>query len=868
VTTFEWGMKKWAEAEAVASTLAAVYFPFRGISVAPPDCLKFHPAVRHTPTKQDLPALLALATDQTGEPLAVQCTYLARDGKGKAKVEKKDQRRTFGSPKGGAVKLAEPVDGMPLLLGEGVETTLTAIEATGYPGWATLGTSGLASINLADTVQEVILLAENDESGANQKAVDKVCPGLIERGIRVRIARPPAGLNDFNDLVKPEGSVGPSAGLVIAKMTIDAAQEWEPKRGRSPKPQGPKQTSQASFLVDLVISRCELFCDRHGEPHACLLAPHAGGEHRETHKLRSAGFNHWLRLAYYAEKNGAPSSEAMSTAIKTLMAKARYDGLRREVFLRSAALDGKVYVDLADDQWRAIEIDPDSYRVVDDPPVHFRREAGLLPLPAPSSIEPRKGIEKLRELLRLRDPRDFVIIVAWLLAALASRGPFTVLIFLGEPGATKSSTAYAVRSIVDPNASPLRLKPREPRDVFIAANYGLVVAYNNLSNLPEWLSDTLCVVSEGSGESRRELYTDADESLLYARAPFLLTGIENVVVRGDLAQRTLFIHLASVPNAERLTEDDFKGRLKRAHADILGALCGAVSMGLTREKTLKLPALPRMATFFHWVSACEPALWEAGTFDSAYEANAKGATEDVIEGEKAASVLRGFMASRARWQGTATQLLGELGAFVRRPVREAEAATTEVVGQRDSLAQEQAAAQIKEAREKARDILGAGWPKAPNALSGQLKRAGPALRKIGIAIEWPSRHGEEKTITIANSAFESSGRISSQASQASQDEIVSNDINSLFDERRDGGGPERDDRGAARDGRKAESGGLGTIPGDDCGTLSEEEPSPDKPLEIKETPRLTEPPDGRDDPRRPLSNGDPDDDSNWREGLI
>ena len=126
--------------------------------------------------------------------------------------------------------------------------------------------------------------------------------------------------------MKPDGNVGPRAGLVIAKMTIDAAQEWEPKRGRTPKAQGPKQTSQASFLVDLVISRCELFCDSHGEPYACFLAPHFGGEHRETHKLRSGGFSQWLRLAYYAEKNGAPSSEAMSTAIKTLIAKARYDG--------------------------------------------------------------------------------------------------------------------------------------------------------------------------------------------------------------------------------------------------------------------------------------------------------------------------------------------------------------------------------------------------------------------------------------------------------------------------------------------------------------------------------------------------------------
>ena len=80
-------------------------------------------------------------------------------------------------------------------------------------------------------------------------------------------------------------------------------------------------------------------------------------------------------------------------------------------------------------------------------------------------------------------------------------------------------------------------------------------------------------------------------------------------------------------------------------------------------------------------------------------------------------------------------------------------------------------------REKAREILGAGWPKAPNALSGQLKRAGPALRKIGIAIDWPSRHGEEKTITIANSAVEMQGRTSSHASQSSPREIISHDAN-------------------------------------------------------------------------------------------
>jgi hypothetical protein len=127
----------------------------------------------------------------------------------------------------------------------------------------------------------------------------------------------------------------------------------------------------------------------------------------------------------------------------------------------------------------------------------------MLPLPTPTHIDPKKGVERLREVLRLRDERDFVVIVAWLLAALAGRSPYAVIIFLGEPGATKTSAAYAVRSIADPNASPLRSKPKDPHEVFVAATHSLIVGYNNLSNLPDWLSDTICVVRRFGREPAR-----------------------------------------------------------------------------------------------------------------------------------------------------------------------------------------------------------------------------------------------------------------------------------------------------------------------------------------------------------------------------
>ncbi len=220
---------------------------------------------------------------------------------------------------------------MPLLFGEGVETTLTAIEATRYPGWATLGTSGFVNIELPDVVRGVSCSLKR-RGGTSQKALDKVCPVLAERGIRVSLARAAAGLNDFDDLVKPEGSVRPSAGLVIAKMTIDAAQEWEPSaRGRRSLRRPKHDQAQASFLVDLSSPAASSFAIDTESSHACFSqrTPPANIAKPTAPVNR---FQPLVAARLLRGKIRRATSEAVSTTIKTLMAKARYDGLRREVF--------------------------------------------------------------------------------------------------------------------------------------------------------------------------------------------------------------------------------------------------------------------------------------------------------------------------------------------------------------------------------------------------------------------------------------------------------------------------------------------------------------------------------------------------------
>jgi len=100
------------------------------------------------------------------------------------------------------------------------------------------------------------------------------------------------------------------------------------------------------------------------------------------------------------------------------------------------------------------------------PPIRFRRAPGMLPLP----VAARGGsISALRPFLNVRTTNDFVLAVAWLLAALRNCGPYPVLVLSGEQGSAKSTAAAMLRALVDPNTAPLRALPRDERNLSIAS---------------------------------------------------------------------------------------------------------------------------------------------------------------------------------------------------------------------------------------------------------------------------------------------------------------------------------------------------------------------------------------------------------------
>ncbi len=95
--------------------------------------------------------------------------------------------------------------------------------------------------------------------------------------------------------------------------------------------------------------------------------------HRETWPIRSKHFRTWLRRRYYHATGAAPGAAVLGPALDLLEARAQFDGPERIVHTRVAEHGGRLYLDLADEHWRAVAIGPDGWRVLGCPPVRFRR---------------------------------------------------------------------------------------------------------------------------------------------------------------------------------------------------------------------------------------------------------------------------------------------------------------------------------------------------------------------------------------------------------------------------------------------------------------------------------------------------------------
>ncbi len=188
----------WRASRKPLGTPAGSYLWHRHITTAPPPSIRYHPSLRHGPSGQILPAMVAAISGADRKVLAIQRTFLRRDGRGKANVD--HPKMTLGSMGTLSVRLgpAGPVLG----IAEGVETGLSAMQLFDVPVWCSLSASRLGRLYLPPEVREVHLFGDNGKPG--REAAEHAAEAYQAQGHRVVVRFPPERFGDFNDLLREE----------------------------------------------------------------------------------------------------------------------------------------------------------------------------------------------------------------------------------------------------------------------------------------------------------------------------------------------------------------------------------------------------------------------------------------------------------------------------------------------------------------------------------------------------------------------------------------------------------------------------------------------------------------------------------------
>jgi putative DNA primase/helicase len=498
-----------------------------------------------------------------------------------------------------------------------------------------------------------------------------------------------------------------AVGLIDAALPFAAP----PPAGSSEPPNSEDgQPGRRTPQRDVLMSLTE-FVDLWHDANRDAFASFRVKGHIEHWPIRSRDFRMWLSGQYYERTGGAIGSQALEDGLRVLEARAVNEGPQHAHFIRVGSGHGKIYIDLGDPTWRAIEVSSIDWKVVEKSPCKFLRSPSIRPLP-----EPVHGalIESFRGFVNVKSDEDFKLVVAWLVASLRPKGPFPILVINGEAGSGKSNFSRMVRSLVDPRAAPDRAAPRDDRDLVVSASNSWVLAFDNLSFVAPWLADGLCRMSTGSGFATRQLHTDRDEMIFEAARPIILNGIPDLTDRQDLADRAVTIHLKTITEEQRWPEDEMLPALDRARPEILGALLDAVSRALRDIGEVKLLRVPRMADFTKWITAAESALgWDAGAFVDAYRENRRDATESTFEADTVATAIWKMLTLKHvdGFNGTATELLSEINEWAPEGTKRLKS-----------------------------------WPQTPAQLGNAVSRAAPLLKAKGCAVE--RRHSGNRTITI------------------------------------------------------------------------------------------------------------------------
>lgn len=428
--------------------------------------------------------------------------------------------------------------------------------------------------------------------------------------------------------------------------------------------------------------------------------------------VKSERFKKWIVSQFYNIESKIPTNDNIAKIILLLESRAMNEVNEVLVERRCATVVNCIYYDLKDDSCNVVKVSRDGWEIIKDPPVIFARTKTMYRQVTP---ERNGNLDILDKWFRYKDENHLILQKVILVASLIPNIARPIQVLHGEKGSSKTSTMKLVRDIIDPAIVPVVSIPKTIDDlaVYISKNY--VPCFDNIDTISNQVSDLLCIAVTGGGHTKRKLYTDDEEQVMFFQRFIVLNGINVVATRSDLLDRCILLELERIPPNERKEEKVLREEFDKDKLIILGAIFETLSKAMSIYDQVELNNLGRMADFTRWGYAIAEVLGIGGDkFLEAYLNNQNNANIEALESHPVGFAMYKFMEDKTVWSGSPTKLLSEL----------------EIVAGFEKI-----------------DTTNSNWAKTPNVLSRRLNEIKSNLLDVGIEFERSKGKNREIKIT-------------------------------------------------------------------------------------------------------------------------
>lgn len=289
-----------------------------------------------------------------------------------------------------------------------------------------------------------------------------------------------------------------------------------------------------------------------------------------------------------------------------------------ETHVRAVQTKDKIVIDPCTEDWEYYVISEGKVSIEQNVNEVLIRPNGIKALPKIKDSDVA-DVYKLKKYLNFKEEDQFTLFITALAFAYCTRSPDIIMMFTGPEGCGKSTASEIAKRTIDPEF-PMKLNLTTEADLYLQATSSLLLVCDNISGISGKMSDSLCRLATGTGQKKRQLYSDYDSSSKEVKNPLVLNGIDDMSSRTDLLSRSILLELT--PFIETKSSNKLYADFEEDHPSILKGILEMIASALIEMPNIEMENPPRMFDYAQFGVASEKYLkLESGSFLKAYKFN-------------------------------------------------------------------------------------------------------------------------------------------------------------------------------------------------------------------------------------------------------